>query len=537
MLPRLMRDWQNLILRAFAAAGVDGRESDPLRQTYVLSGPTDRRVNISAQQHRALNLVAALVACGKLQRDSVLGVVGAGVGGWTAAVAAAQQNITVHLFDEHEEMVSTQRAAAHRPVHPNLYDWPVPGCTDEAAGVAFCNWEAASAASMRAQVVASGLAELKALPGRLAFWRQAVVTGVREASKVTITFAQLADLVKLAGYVDVPDDLPDRSLEVDVVIVATGFLPEPRCEGSRAESGSYWRPTADPPRASTINIAGDGDSALNEVLNHALGPDIADLAALVAPTLAPTFATRLRDLEARHRTRLNRSTTFDLQASNLDALDDGLLEQVRGTLGDRPEPGEAPIRLFTKSGPMSASSFLLNRFLVSRLIRLGYVHLIPVKPRLTATDFDQLHGSGYWRIGSAARDRTLVAAPSVRQKELAQTIGADRANSVVAGVVEDLLDMTRHAWRRQPHEPVLTRAVEPESTSELEDVLAEQLKSPATLVRQKCLSWLGRARVHRETWTKGSLMPATRSPGRAAGRDGHSRRSTTRFNSRLTPLP
>lgn len=220
----VVRDWQNLVLRACTAPSHD--------RTWVLPAMTERRVNVSAQQHRALNLAAALLAVGRLDGNPRVGVVGSGVGGFTFAVAAAQQGAVVELFEEHEEPVAAQRAARHRPLHPSVYDWPVPGCTVRDAGVGFCNWVGGSAASMRRQVVGSGLADLAALREPLKFWRQSVVLAVDESEAGDTAESVTVRFTRLAGLVGAPrggsEDLVELSLDFDLVVIATGYGVEYR---------------------------------------------------------------------------------------------------------------------------------------------------------------------------------------------------------------------------------------------------------------------------------------------------------------------
>ena len=66
-------------------------------------GPFARRVSFSSQQHRALDLVAALADRGKLRhrelnRPKTVAVIGAGIAGITAMSALRGQGCIVHLY-------------------------------------------------------------------------------------------------------------------------------------------------------------------------------------------------------------------------------------------------------------------------------------------------------------------------------------------------------------------------------------------------------------------------------------------------------
>jgi NADPH-dependent 2,4-dienoyl-CoA reductase/sulfur reductase-like enzyme len=113
----MARDDAGLILRALAARGNDQR---PSANVFVLGGFHESRLNLHAQQRRALNLVWALDRRDRL-RNRTIAVVGAGVGGTTFAVAAADRGAQVWLIDEHEEPITTQRASVERFLDPNLF--------------------------------------------------------------------------------------------------------------------------------------------------------------------------------------------------------------------------------------------------------------------------------------------------------------------------------------------------------------------------------------------------------------------------------
>jgi hypothetical protein len=86
------------ILRTLAADHA-GTASE---QVFVLGGHQEPRVNLPAQQNRALNLIWALRERDRLRRGadpSRVMVVGAGVAGATAAAAAAREGAAVVLIE------------------------------------------------------------------------------------------------------------------------------------------------------------------------------------------------------------------------------------------------------------------------------------------------------------------------------------------------------------------------------------------------------------------------------------------------------
>lgn len=565
-----MRDWQHVILRA---AGVR-TPSGTSRTVFALSGDSEPRVNVAAQQQRALNIVAALLTTRDEEEPLVpkdrygLIVVGAGVGGWTAAVAAAVNGIRVLLIDEHAEPLTTQRVARHRYLHPNLYDWPVPGWWAGTPGVGFANWKDGPAHLVRRRILAAGLIDLQHLnklkkdpsarvkkePSRagdeasprgdaaaakareealfaermlggslefLALHRALAINtdktrkdGTRDDDP-TVTVGDLRRLVDPKALDPAPQEIRARW-----VITATGFLPEehhrvPAKEPSGLEtkdahllSNSYWRgpaisevrtkrwsPSGTPAPRKVVVIAGDGDGALNDVVQLALCvpsegsgafPDLENLKDLAgdATILAAgrddackafcegspehnvadlikardTMFRKLRDLEAVQRDRPQESTLEALQSPEYGALDDLIESLIKPDVDLR-------IVIRAMRPVLKPSSYLVNRFLVARLAMLTgkrtegiSVRFEPVRERfdlpqlaIDAPDADVVSRFGPRPRPAAAtlaRMGLQVDPQAAYGREGGEAPGTAWAGAGSPGIVNDMLDMTRHAWWR-----------------------------------------------------------------------------------------
>jgi hypothetical protein len=88
-------------------------------------GPFARRVSFASQQLRALDLIDALEARGKLPDNGPVAVIGAGLSGVTAAAALLGRRCKVDLYEYHPEVLTRQRGATHRLVHPTISRWPM----------------------------------------------------------------------------------------------------------------------------------------------------------------------------------------------------------------------------------------------------------------------------------------------------------------------------------------------------------------------------------------------------------------------------
>jgi hypothetical protein len=93
------------------------------RLCYAASGPAP--LSIRDQYHRGVTLVERLFERGEISPDKALLVIGAGVAGVAAAIAAARQQVPTILCDTQLEPFALQRDATTRFIDACVYDWPV----------------------------------------------------------------------------------------------------------------------------------------------------------------------------------------------------------------------------------------------------------------------------------------------------------------------------------------------------------------------------------------------------------------------------
>jgi hypothetical protein len=132
------------IIQRMAVPGFDER-------LFVL-GCYARRVTIHSQQQRAFNLIYAIVESAKLARGDRIAIVGGGLGGVTAAAAAAAKGYRTTMFESGNELVPTQLGST-RYVHPNIFDWPGSGWADPWTHLPYLNWRADQITRVRAQLL------------------------------------------------------------------------------------------------------------------------------------------------------------------------------------------------------------------------------------------------------------------------------------------------------------------------------------------------------------------------------------------------
>lgn len=93
----------------------------PGKENVFFLGCFESRVTLYAQQVRALNLVDAIVATGKVRPNGRVAIVGAGAAGVTAAAAFAlemPQLQGIDLYDRQNVALHLQIDSPHRYLHP-----------------------------------------------------------------------------------------------------------------------------------------------------------------------------------------------------------------------------------------------------------------------------------------------------------------------------------------------------------------------------------------------------------------------------------
>lgn len=226
---------------------------------YVL-GSYEGRVTIHSQQIRALNLIYALKTLGKLNREKSgqlqVAVVGGGIGGMTAAVAAARQQASVTVFERHSELLHNLRGCHTRHLHPNIYDWPAEVAAQDKTNLPFLNWSAGSADSVATELIKQ--------------WKELANPGGPISVKAPVEICIRDCLPEGRRRITIVSH-PHEELTFDVIILAVGFGVEKHLPPQPLRS--YWRDDSlhQPEielrgERTRYLVSGNGDGGLIDVL-------------------------------------------------------------------------------------------------------------------------------------------------------------------------------------------------------------------------------------------------------------------------------
>jgi hypothetical protein len=375
----------------------------PRHPNVFALGTFARQVTFASQQTRALNLIWALFRTARLSAGQRIAVVGAGLGGLTAAVAALTKGCAVDLYDQASQPCPVQRGNDTRFIHPNILRWPDQDAKAAQTEFPFLNWTAASARGVIRQI------ELQWIPftanqqlGRFFNYRVdrlGASASDSDSARPSIAANRVVD-GKAAG-----DETPDgttpgyKQVSYDCVILAIGFGDERSVAGvslqSYWESDSLHQETGRKRRS--ILVSGCGDGGLIDALRLRLRNfDHADFTRQFldwqAGARVPRMISRLRRIDADLRPfALAPDISLRFHAA-YDAL--RVPKKVERYFRERSRSDTRVTLSSPGTGPLTFRSSLLNRY--ATYLAMRYAELRYLSGRIVAR-----------RADSAAYDVTL----------------------------------------------------------------------------------------------------------------------------------
>ena len=238
-------DAVSLILKSTQLASGDNPK--PGMDRIFMPGAHEAHISIYGQQVRALNLVAALADAKRLDPDDTIAIVGAGISGLTAALAARRLGFRVRLGDRTGEPFGVLKEVEGRWVHPRLFDFPSRNWSEVNAGLPVLNWEGGYIDGIRER------------------WSEEVDAAALEIE--TIDPDHLS-LTCEEGGVGVEFAAGER-FPAAAVILATGYGPERKIKGADSRDvlrKTYWRGKPDVVERGdrSFYIVGCGDGGVQD---------------------------------------------------------------------------------------------------------------------------------------------------------------------------------------------------------------------------------------------------------------------------------
>jgi hypothetical protein len=347
-------------------------------QPHVFAlGNFARQVTFSSQQARAFNLIWALFKENRLTAGQRVAVIGAGLGGLTATIAALAKDCYVDLFEHASQPCPLQRGNDIRFIHPNILRWPEDGSDRDDTDFPFLNWTAANVRGVIKQIDLQWNMRTRNNSRLRKFfnyrvnrlYRSPIKLGPQKpwlsANRMVDAVARAGD-VTTAGYVE---------FTYDCVILAVGFGEERSISGvpflSYWENDSLHQETGRGKRS--VLVTGCGDGGLIDALR--LRVQNFDHAEFVR-TFQNVYQTKqlLEGVETDLRP-LASSPDISLQfQARYDAL--AVPQEIETYFRERKRNDTTVTLNSPAPGPLSFKASLLNRYATYLAMRFADLHYL-----------------------------------------------------------------------------------------------------------------------------------------------------------------
>ncbi len=370
------------------------------RDDLFVIGAGERRITLYSQQVRALNLVYWLWKRNnnRLKRKHIV-VVGAGAAGLTIAAAAAQLGAQVTILEGNERSMAFQLGCRTRLFHPHVYEWPEMFCWKMSAGLPILDWDEGSAGEVA-----------ESIRRQFDVIRQATqrITLIESVSSISIELPEKTQDKPVIQWKEKETSENLRDPNITALVLTMGFGVERTVPGLPLLS--YWR---DDPleqaaflREGKVHqqlIAGNGDGALTDLLRASLWDfDHANFFSSLAPIMRSSkLEEKVREEEHDFFQRIQQGEDVSAQLNrfynNLERQDKRTIGKVDRLLGRklRKNTNYNVIWLHKDTICWKPDSMPLNRFLVSRLLKLPHTPLKTTRGTLLTVKPSQSEGFNY----------------------------------------------------------------------------------------------------------------------------------------------
>jgi hypothetical protein len=234
-------------------------EPDNKSNRFVIGG-FESGITIYKQQVRALNLIYSLHEKRRIQQNAKIAIIGGGLSGVTAAVAAAALGYEVYLFERRPILLHLQHGCDTRWVHPHIYNWPAYGAERPYAGLPLLDWRESTAGSVVEQIQRDYERIKKKIKGRKIHEHPGAIVSISKKNPKRVAWSDSFGSPK------------NGELPFAAVIFAVGFGVERQVDSG--STTSYWRndsinqlkPGASANAKTVYVVSGTGDGGLIDLL-------------------------------------------------------------------------------------------------------------------------------------------------------------------------------------------------------------------------------------------------------------------------------
>ncbi|WP_163787455.1 FAD-dependent oxidoreductase, partial [Myxococcus vastator] len=289
-----------------------------------------------------------------LHDSAVLGVIGGGVAGLTAAAAAARLGCKVYLLEKHSDVLALQGQNRTRWLHPHLYDWPEEGADRLWADLPVLNWKAAPAEDVIKQL-------RKEWEWHVTQYKGSLSVHCAVKSRIVDHKGSLPVLEWQPGYAPVA---------CDAIILALGFGLEDNVPG--VPFVSYWQNDDldqtypfDGRHPKRFLVSGLGDGGLIEFIRLRLNrfnhwETFAEFLKIASTT---SLKGKLLEIEtiASNDSKMLTNAYSTLAEATLDKIDSWLAQRLRK---------DTDVTLLGSQYPAASNARILTRFLATRILKV-----------------------------------------------------------------------------------------------------------------------------------------------------------------------
>ncbi len=323
-------------------------------KVFIL-GCYEKRITLYSQQIRAFNLVYSLFKTNVLNKNSRVAIVGAGAAGVSAACGVALLGgKSIKIFEQGTQILGLWRSCNSRWLHPNLFEWPKQGWENDNTELPILNWSSGYAANIAKQIEKQFNITYDYFKDKIDF---ELITGARVRVNNT-------GVLNWGKY--------GQSAKFDVIILAVGYGRDGK---KNDENTCYWANDnieVLPEKKNSYFLSGNGDGGIADLLRIRLkGYNVNVIKSWLDQDEVRNLQDQINNIENDAFQVFLKEDAYSsneyLKKEYTKIQTPFLIDDLRKRLRN-----ETSIYFHSRDNLVyNIRAFPLNRFLLSRLLRLG----------------------------------------------------------------------------------------------------------------------------------------------------------------------